>query len=197
MEMDENTLQEQSSFMSLLEKLFRHGLCELPVLYSRVNGSYLGYMVYEKGQLSFRDSGLFSCEDAELLDWQHHTIGMVCYREMLQWKSLSFYGIDFCNLAAEIDANLKASLGRIQNEYGDHGHDFVGSVYRAYRLLLANEFLPVVVLQQTVSDNNHFGLLIADLRAADLPSEVQQEVHKLIQQTLDIRLTLGLSDQAA
>ncbi len=183
--------------MSLLENLFRHGLSELPVLFTRANGTYLGFMVYEKGQLAFRDSGLFSSDDPDLLQWEKHVIGMVCYQEMLKWKSLSYYGVDFCSLGTDIDPALMQSLGCIQNEYGDYGNDFVGSIYRAYRLLLDNEFLPVVILQQSLSTNKHPGLLIADLRFAELPADVLRGVHDLIQGTLDVRITIGFDELAA
>lgn len=195
--MSEQTSENCPAFMSLLENLFRHGLSELPVLFTRANGTYIGFMVYEKGQLAFRDSGLFSCDDPDLLQWEKHVIGMVCYQEMLKWKSLSYYGVDFCSLEGDIDPALMQSLGCIQNEYGDYGNDFVGSIYRAYRLLLDNEFLPVVILQQSLSKNNHPGLLIADLRFAELPADVLRGVHDLIQRTLDIRITIGFDELAA
>ena len=86
--------------MQLVESLFKHGLSELPVLYTRDNGTYLGYMIYEKGHLAFKDSGLFSTSSPNSTDWSKYTLGMVCYQEMLQWKSLSFYGVDYCQLPA-------------------------------------------------------------------------------------------------
>ena len=122
---------------------------------------------------------------------------MVCYREMQPWKSLSYFGVDFCELTEQVDPALMLSLGRINNEYGDHGNDFIGSIYRAYRLLLENEFLPVVILQQSISTNNHSGLLIADLRSVSLPADVMSGVHDLIQQTLNVRMTIGFEELAA
>jgi hypothetical protein len=184
-------------FMQLVESLFKHGLSELPVLYTRANGTYLGYMVYEKGHLAFKDSGLFSSTAPNLTDWSKYTVGMVCYREMLQWKSLSFYGVDYCKLSSELNPDLEGSLTSVQNEFGDRLYDFVGSIYRAYNTLLSNNFLPVVLLRQALSKNNLTGLLIGDLRAAPLPPDVMSEVHDLIIQTLDIRLTIGLDELAA
>ena len=187
----------QPTFMNLLESLFRHGLSELPVLYTRANGTYLGYMVYEKGHLAFKDSGLFSCSETLSTDWQKYCIGMVCYREMLQWKSLSFYGLDYCDLGEELNPELMSSLTQVRNEFGDRLYDFVGSIYRAYKLLLANDFLPVVLLKQTASKNNHPGLVIGDLRATALPPELMQEVRELIIETLQIRLTVGVEELVA
>ncbi len=189
-------MNHNPNFMNLIESLFIHGLSELPVLYTRANGTYLGYMVYQKGHLAFKDSGLFSCADPNLTDWNRYFVGMVCYREMLQWKSLSFYGVDYCRLSSNINRDLKASLTEVQNEFGDRLLDFVGSIYRAYNLLLANEFLPVVLLQQAFSTNNLPGLIIGDLRAAHLPPNIITEVHKLLTQTLEKRLTIGLDELA-
>jgi hypothetical protein len=183
--------------MDLVESLFKHGLSELPVLYTRVNGTYLGYMVYEKGHLAFKDSGLFNSTDPSLTNWDQYTVGMVCYRNMLQWKSLSFYGVDYCRLSSDINCDLKISLTEVQNEFGDRLFDFVGSIYRAYNLLLSNKFLPVVLLQQISSTNNNSGLIIGDLRATPLPDEVMLEVRDLLLQTLDKRLTIGVNELAA
>lgn len=190
-------MNNSPKFMQLIESLFKHGLSELPVLYTRANGTYLGYMVYEKGHLAFKDSGLFSCKDPDSTDWSKYTVGMVCYREMLKWKSLSFYGIDYCNLSEDINRDLNVSLRLGQNDFGDRLFDFVGNIYRAYKLLLAHNFLPVVLLQQTFSKNNNPGLIIGDLRAAPLPPDMMMNVRKLIVQTLDIRLTIGLDELAA
>jgi len=190
-------LNDNPNFMNLTESLFRHGLSELPVLYTRANGTYLGYMVYEKGHLAFKDIGLFSCAEPNLTDWNKYTLGMVCYREMLQWKSLSFYGIDYCRLSSNINRDLKISLTEAQNKFGDRLFDFVGSIYRAYKLFLDNEFLPVVLLQQIFSTNHCPGLGIGDLRAAHLPPDVITDAHKLLAQTLERRLTFGLDELAA
>ncbi len=183
--------------MLLVESLFHHGLSELPVLHTRANGTYLGYMVYEKGHLAFKDSGLFSWAEPIETDWTKYCIGMVCYREMLQWKSLSFYGLDYCEIGEEVNPDLMSSLTEVKNEFGDRLFDFVGSIYRAYKLLLANDFLPVVLLRQTTSKNNHPGLVIGDLRATPLPPEIMSEVRELIVQTLEIRLTVGLEEIAS
>lgn len=183
--------------MNLIESLFKHGLSELPVLYTRANGTYLGYMAYEKGHLAFKDSGLFTCVEPNLTDWSKYTVGMVCYREMLQWKSLSFYGVEYCSLSSNINHDLQVSLKQVQNEFGDRLYDFVGSIYRAYNLLLANEFLPVVLPQQIISKNNNPGLMIGDLRAAPMPPGVLMEVNKLLTQTLDKRLTIALNELTA
>jgi len=85
----------------------------------------------------------------------------------------------------------------VQNEFGDRLCDFVGSIYRAYNLLLANEFLPVVLPQQIISKNNNPGLMIGDLRAAPMPPAVLTEVNKLLIQTLDKRLTISLDELGA
>ena len=190
-------MYNKPNFMQLVESLFKHGLSELPVLYTRANGTYLGYMVYEKGHLAFKDSGLFSTSIPNSTDWSKYTLGMVCYQQMLQWKSLSFYGVDYCQLPAPINADLKVSLSEIENEFGERPYDFVGSIYRAYKMFLANDFLPVVLLQQIVSTNNNSGLIIGDLRATPLPATVMTEVQKLVIQTLDIRLTIKLEELAA
>ena len=64
-------------FMNLIDELFRHGLGELPVFYSRVSGVYLGNMVYERGKIYFKDKGLLAGmkELPEPPDWDKHLVG--------------------------------------------------------------------------------------------------------------------------
>lgn len=190
-------MENNPTFMELIETLFKHGLSELPVLYTRANGTYLGYMIYEKGHLAFMDSGIFNCTLPQTIEWEKNAVGMVCYREMLTWKSLSFYGVDYCRIQETLNQDLKSSLMTVENEYGDRLYDFVGSIYRAYRLLLTNNFLPVVLLKQLYSTSDKCGLLIGNLHAAPLPEDVLIRVDGLLNHTLDRRMTLELSELAA
>lgn len=184
------------SFEGLVSSLFKHGLGELPVFHARANGSYLGYMVYEKGGLQFRDKGLLSQLENQVgpPDWNKHVLGMVCFRTLLQWKSLTFHGIDYCHLAAEIEPGLIETLKSAKNEYGDRLFDFIGSIYRAYQLLLAYEFLPVVLLQPIRAKNDALGLMIADLRPIPLPDDIVKSVEAMIRGAVEKRLTLDIND---
>lgn len=188
--------ESHHSFEGLISSLFLHGLGELPVFHARANGCYLGYMVYEKGALQFKDKGLLSHLENQIdpPDWNQYIVGMACFRKLLQWESLTFHGVDYCQLVTDIEPELLETLKEARNEYGDRLYDFIGSVYRAYHLLLAYNFLPVVLLQPVRAKNDALGLMIADLRAISLPDEVLQGVDSMIRGAVEKRLTLDIND---
>lgn len=184
------------SLMEIIDSLFKQGLGELPIFYSRLRGVYLGNMVYTKGRIFFKDKGLL--QDFEFpagqpdRDW--HVLGMVCYRKLLQWESLSFFGLDYCELKSPVDSEHVESLKIITNADGERLYDFVGSIYRACHLMLDNGLLPVVLLRPIHSKSIGTGLIIADLRP-HIPDEVKHaEIQTVIREAIQKRATLELED---
>ena len=193
---DQDDKESHRSFEGLISSLFLHGLGELPVFHARANGSYLGHMVYEKGALQFRDRGLLSELESRIEppDWDRHILGMVCFRRLLQWESLTFHGIDYCQLSTDLEEDYIDKLKQAKNEYGDRLFDFIGSIYRAYNLLLAHEFLPVVLLRPIRAKNDALGLMIANLRVITLSDDIVQGVESMIRGAIENRLTLDIND---
>lgn len=182
-------------FMELVETLFRHGLGELPVFYRRVNGAYLGNMVYDKGHLFFKDRGVLGDVEDDQLDasLENHLIGMVCFKRLLKWESLTFFGIDYCS-HDDIDAELQQALMNVKDESGGRLFDFVGSIYRAYHTLLDEGFLPVVLLREVTSRSGDPGLAIADLRSLPLPFDAVERARSTIRAAVARQPQLKLSD---
>lgn len=182
--------------MDLVDVLFRQGLGELPVFYSRLNGAYLGNMVYERGRIYFKDKGMLGGmpEVAEVTDWDSHIVGTVCYRKLLKWESLSFYGIDYCELQSGPDAGTVARLKGMQNQYGDRLFDFIGSIYRAYHLMLDNGLLPVVLLRPVRIKGNGTGLTIADLQSTGIVTRMGDEIEREIRHAIEKHLTLNVEE---
>jgi hypothetical protein len=182
--------------MELIDTLFRQGLGELPVFYSRVSGVYLGNMVYEKGKIYFKDKGLLAGLEniTEQPDWDKHLVGMVCYRKLLQWDSLSFYGIDYCEINSGPNPEFIDSLKSMRNEYGDRLFDFLGSIYRAYHLMLDSGMTPVVLLRPINSKDNSTGLAIGDLKSTVLGDCVNDDINLDIRHAVERQLTLNLED---
>jgi hypothetical protein len=182
--------------MNLIDILFRQGLGELPVFYSRVSGLYLGKMVYERGKIYFKDKGLLAGIEnyTEQPDWDKHLVGMVCYRKLLQWESLSFYGVDYCELKSEPDPFFIESLKNKRNQYGDRLYDFIGSIYRAYHLMLDSGMTPVVLLRPINSKGNGPGLAIADLKSTMLGEFVTDEINLNIRHAVERQLTMNLEE---
>lgn len=183
------------AFMELIDTLFRHGLGELPVFYRRVNGIYLGNMVYDKGHLFFKDRGVLGdtdCEQDEML-WVKNLLGMVCFKRLLKWQSLTFYGIDYCSVDG-IDPELRKSLMNIKDESGERLFDFVGSIYRAYHLFVEHGFLPVVLLREVTSKSGDAGLAIGDLRSLSLPADIQERAKDAIRTAATRQALVKVSD---
>lgn len=180
-------------FMKLIDSLFRHGLGELPVFYKRVDGAYLGNMVYEKGHLFFKDRGVLGDLDPDQEDfsWEKVLLGMVCFKKLLKWESLTFYGIDYC-IVGEIDPEFRNSFLGVKSESGERLTDFVGSIYRAYHMLLDHGFLPAVLLREITSRNGDTGLAIADLRSLTLPSDVMERTRSAIRTAVTRQTLLKL-----
>ena len=183
-------------FMHLIDTLFRQGLGELPVFYTRVSGFYLGNMVYEKGKLYFKDKGLLAGIDQGVQppDWDNYLVGMVCYRKLMQWESLSFYGLDYCRREDEGESALAETLKAMKNQYGDRLFDFIGSIYRAYNLMLDGGLTPVVLLQPIYSKSDGVGLAIGDLKSSPLGDYVTDEINQSIRHAVERQLILNLED---
>jgi hypothetical protein len=185
-----------SDFMDLIDVLFRQGLGELPVFYTRLRGFYLGNMVYEKGRIFFKDRGFLRRIDTpdEPPDWNRYLLGMVCYRTLLEWESLSFFGLDYCQLQDGIEQAHGDNLKRITTSEGERLYDFVGSIYRACHLMLDNELLPVVLLRPIHSKGSDTGLAIADLRALGLGAKKQGEIAEMIRDAITRKTTLNVDE---
>jgi len=184
-------------FMNLIDELFRHGLGELPVFYSRVSGVYLGNMVYERGKIYFKDKGLLAGmkELPEPPDWDKHLVGMVCYRKLLQWESLSFYGLEYCELQSEPDPGFVKHLKGIQNQFGDDLYFFIGSIYRAYHLMLDNGLLPVVLLRPVnPKGDGPPGLAIGDLNSTSIGNDISDEIRRDIRRGVERQTTLTVDE---
>jgi len=183
--------------MDLVDVLFKQGLGELPVFYTRLNGAYLGNMVYERGRIYFKDKGMLTGmqEVSEITDWNNRVVGSVCYRKLLKWESLSFYGIDYCELQSEPDPAFVVRLKEMQNQYGDRLFDFIGSIYRAYHLMLDSGLLPVVLLRPVkIKGNDEHGLTIADLKSTAVGMQMGDEIGRAIRHAVEKQLTLNVEE---
>ena len=154
----------------LIQDLFKAGLGEYLVLHITDNKAILGKIVYEKGRMLLRDNGLLADLNPEVLQpcWDTGLIGMICHPKNKDWESLTFYGLDNCNLKVDLESTRHGNLKAAQNQYKENLIDFVGSIYRGFNLMLENNFLPVLLLQQVKSKAGENGLKVTDLRAAPM-----------------------------
>jgi len=185
-----------TSSNKIVEILFRYGLGEHLVLHIHKDEPILGKIVYEKDRLLLKDHSLLTGFKSEFLKpcWEKGLIGMICAPHNREWESLSFYGLEKCDLPVDLESTRYDNLTAAQNQYGERLVDFVGSVYRGFNLMLDNHFLPVILLQQTNSQSREIGLAVTDLRTAPMPINVIQKIHDIVRENIDVHLSLNVKD---
>jgi hypothetical protein len=191
--------QGEASSVTIIEELFRYGLGEHLVLHIQQDKSILGKIVYDKGKMLLKDHGLLSDFKPEFLKpcWEKGLIGMLCSPHNKEWESLSFYGLEKCALPVDLESTRHGFLTAAQNQYGEKLIDFVGSIYRGFRLMLDNHFLPVILLQRVSSKSGETGLAVTDLRTAPMPINLIQQIHGIVREEVDMRLTLNVVEDTS
>lgn len=181
---------------NLIESLFRFGLGEYLVLHIDAGKTILGKIYYEKGKLLLKDDGLLAGYKPEFVRpcWEKGLIGMVCGPSNKEWESLTFYGLEKCDLPVDLESTRYGSLNAAQNQYGEKLVDFTGSVYRGFNLMLDNHFLPVILLQRVNAKSGEAGLAITDLRTVSMPISLIQKVHDIVREQVDQRRSFNVQD---
>ncbi len=184
------------STLKLITEMYMRGLGELLVLHRTETTIFLGNLTFEKGRFIVRDKGyLPDIKPAQLSPcWDNGTVGMICNSSGHEWESLTFYGLDHCNLPVDLSSTRHGKLAAAENQYGDKLNDFIGSIYRGYQLLLDNHFLPVAMLNPISTKNGEKGLIIADLRAAPLSIPKIQTITYAVRQSVEKYLIHDVED---
>lgn len=181
---------------NLIDALFRYGLGEYLVLHIDAGRTILGRIFYEKGKLLLKDEGLLTEYKPEFVRqcWEKGLIGMICSPSNKEWESLTFYGLEKCDLPVDLESTRYGSLNAAQNQYGEKLIDFAGSVYRGFNLMLDNHFLPVILLQKVTAKSGERGLAVTDLRAAPMSIALIQQIHEVVRQQVDQRRSINVQD---
>ena len=180
----------------IIKPVFQKGLGELLVLHRTDAAAVLGYLTYEKGRMIIRDQKYLAEVKPSLLDpcWDSGITGVVCASTGKEWESLTYYGLEQCGVALNLERTRHRVLAAAENQYGDKLTDFVGSIYRGYQLLLDNHFLPVVLLKPLGTKHGEYGLTITDLRAAPLPLSLVRLVNDEVRKSVERKLLLSVED---
>jgi hypothetical protein len=182
--------------LDIIQALFKQGLGELLVLHAADETPMLGYLTYTKGKLVIKDekylSGISSSQITPC--WESGILGMVCDSKNHEWTSLTFYGLNKCDLAVDLGKTRHGALTAAENQYGDNLLAFVGSIYRSYKLMLDNHFLPVVMLNPVRGNDGIYGLAVCDLRAAPLPLSTIRIINGDVSKSLERHLILEVED---
>lgn len=186
---------KSTPLQTTINSLFSHGLGEYPVLCQRIDNIYLGNMIFDKGHIFFKDRGIMTKADAipDDYNWLDQILGMVCFRDTYKWQSLTFYGVDHCQLDG-IESAQRKKLTAITDPDRNRMSDFIGSVYRAFHTLMEHDFLPIGLLHPVNTYNNEHGICVCDIQSAGLSAATTETVRKLIHNAVDRQLTIKLED---
>lgn len=167
----------------LIKELYRIGLGELYILHPIGKNISLCKLVYAKEKLCLKEiEVLTEYIKAESFApcWQYALLGALSKPYGMEWESLTFNGVKHTNIPDLLTDSRHDRLLSTQNGLGDLLFDFVGSVYRGYRLMLDQSFLPVVILKEVKVGESRTGIAVTDLRSAPLPVDV---IRKYIAET--------------
>ena len=182
----------------IIEYLVRQGLSEHLIL-QIVNGkSCLGRILYDKHRLYLKDTGILADINPVNLKpcWENGIVGMITPSKGREWESLTFLGVENCRIPVDLSATRHDVMGLVKNQYGESLVKFEGSIYRGFKILMDNHFLPVILLHQIKSKTGMDGLAVADLRIAPMPIKTILLINDIISRVVEKHLSIGVEEAA-
>jgi len=181
-----------------IRTLYAQGLGELFVLHTKNDRPLMGQLYFEKGKLTLRDQGLLAGMALSQLKpcWETGLLGLICSSKGKDWESMTFHGLEHCDLPQDLGKTRHGALVAAQNQYGESLIDFVGSVYRGYQLMMEHHFLPVVLLQELSTHEGEIGLAISDLRTVPMSISMIRKLNDIVYKSVEKQLTMAVDDSA-
>ena len=172
------------------------GLGEYLILYPGKHNTFLGKLTRANGKYIIRDEGYLTGIKADSLlpCWINGILGAVCSKTDTPWDTLTFSGLEHCDLKIDLGKTAHLALQASENQYGDHLINFMGSIYRGFQLMLENHFLPVILPTQIRMKSGENGLAVCDLRSAPLPISIIQTVNDVVNASTQKHLEVCIDD---
>ncbi len=186
----------KKSFLEVIQKMFEQDLGELLVLHRTDTRVYLGQLLLDKGKITVKDTGLVPDIKVSDLDpcFDNGFIGCVSHSEGQEWDSLTFHGMELCDLPVSLSSTAHSTLASAGNEYGENLTDFQGSVYRGFKLMLDNHFIPVLLLRHIQTHTGESGMAVTDLRMMLMEITMIRNLNNVVRETVEEHLTSGVDD---
>jgi len=180
----------------IIEYLVKQGLSEHFVLHIIDGKACLGHILYDKNKLHLKDTGVLTAISPKNLKscWENGIVGMITPSKNRKWESLTFLGVENCKLPVDLSTTRHGVMGSATNQYGESLNNFEGSIYRGFKLLLDNYFLPVVLLHQIKSNAGIDGLAVSDLRVAPMPIKTLLQINGMVAMVVDKQLSMGVEE---
>ena len=186
----------KKSFLEVIQKMFEQDLGELLVLHRTDTRVYLGTLVLDKGEITVKDAGLLPDIKVSDLDpcFDNGFIGCVSHSEGQEWDSLTFHGMELCDLPVSLSSTAHSTLASAGNEYGENLTDFQGSVYRGFKLMLDNQFIPVLLLRNVYTKTGISGMAVTDLRMMSMDISMIRNLNHVVRESVEKQLSSGVDD---
>ena len=183
-------------FIDVIQKMFNQDLGELLVLHRTDTRVYLGPLMLNDGKITVKDLGLLPNSKVSDLDpcFENGFLGCVTYSEGHEWNSLSFHGMELCDLPVSLSSTAHSTLASAGNEYGENLTDFLGSVYRGFKLMLDNQFIPVLLLRNIHTHTGESGMAVTDLRMMSMDIAMTRNLNHVVRESVEKHLTSGVDD---
>ena len=191
-----NKKTTKKPFLEVIQKMFEQDLTELLVLHRTETKVYLGPLAYVEGKITVKDLGLLPNIKVSDLDpcFDNGFLGCVCHSEGHEWDSLSFYGMELCDLPVSLSSTAHSTLASVGNEYGENLTDFLGSVYRGFKLMLDNQFIPVLILRNILTKTGESGMAVTDLRMMSMEISMIRNLNHVVRESVEKHLSSGVDD---
>ena len=180
----------------IIESLVRQGLSEHLVLQIISGKACVGRILYDKNRLYLKDTGLVADINPINLKscWENGIVGMITPSNKGHWESLTFLGVENCRIPVDLSTTRHGVMEMVKNQYGESLVTFEGSIYRGFKLLLDNHFLPVILLHQIKSKSGIDGLAVADLRIAPMPIKTIRLINDIVSKVVERKLTIEVEE---
>ena len=180
----------------LIHTLYKQGLGEHLVLHLNKGQVILSHLTYEKGKLVFDNENYLKGFKPEHLRacWDNGTVGMVTQSSDHEWESLTFYGLEHCQIPEDLSSTRHGAMTATRNQFGDTLIDFKGSIYRGFQLMLESHYTPAIILKPLKATSGETGLVVADLRMIPMEIKLLQTIHDVVTKSIEIKDTLDIGD---
>ena len=183
-------------FIEVIQQMFERDLGELLVLHRTDTRVYLGPLVLNNGRVSVKDAGLLpniKVSDVDLC-FDNGFLGCVTHSEGQEWDCLSFHGMELCDLPVSLSSTAHSTLATAGNDYGENLSDFMGSVYRGFKLMLDNQFIPVLLLRNVYTKTGESGMAVTDLRMMSMDVSMIRNLNHVVRESVEKHLSSGVDD---
>jgi hypothetical protein len=183
-------------FIKIIQEMFELDLGELLVLHRTDTKVYLGPLVLKDGRVSVKDVGLLPNIKVSDVDpcFDNGFLGCVSPPQGQKWDCLTFHGMELCNLPVSLSSTAHSTLASAGNEYGENLSDFMGSVYSGFKLMLDNQFIPVLLLRNIHTHTGESGMAVTDLRMMSMDVSMIRNLNHVVRESVEKHLSSGVDD---